>query len=263
MKAEGTAFGVCFRLPGNLGQREHAMAPKIRLDAAALATTTPILPHQQAAWNWLQEQLTEPQVVEFAELFRADPPVKEPLRPPATNPLTGFPYFCQISSDGSDGAEGWRQCQTSAIAMCLAYLKVKGINDDTDYLKVVQRYGDTTSQTTHQLALKALGVRARFVKNCSASQLQAELRGGLPAALGYLHRGPVGAPSGGGHWLACYGFTPHGWVVNDPFGSCDLLNGGFTQQGGSSGKAQLYSYKNFNPRWLVEGQASGWAWLFS
>ena len=263
MKAEGTAFGVCLRLPGNLGQREQAMAPKIRLDAAALATTTPILPHQQAAWNWLQEQLTEPQVVEFAELFRADPPVKEPLRPPATNPLTGFPYFSQVSSDGSDGAEGWRQCQTSAIAMCLAYLKVKGINDDTDYLKVVQRYGDTTFQTTHQLALKALGVRARFVKNCSASQLQAELRGGLPAALGYLHRGPVGAPSGGGHWLACYGFTPHGWVVHDPQGTCDLVNGGFAQQGGSSGKAQRYSYKNFNPRWLVEGQASGWAWLFS
>jgi len=113
------------------------------------------------------------------------------------------------------------------------------------------------------LALKALGVRARFVQDCSASQLQAELRGGLPAALGYLHRGPVGAPSGGGHWLACYGFTPHGWVVNDPFGSCDLQNGGFTQQGGSSGKAQLYSYRNFNPRWLAEGPASGWAWLFS
>jgi hypothetical protein len=189
--------------------------------------------------------------------------VKDPPATRAANPLSGFPYFSQISSDGSDGPDGWRQCQTSSIAMCLAYLNVKGIKDDTDYLKVVNRYGDTTSRITHQLALKALGVRARFVKDCSASQLQAELRGGLPAALGYLHRGPVGAPSGGGHWLACYGFTPQGWVVNDPFGSCDLLNGGFTQQGGSSGKAQLYSYRNFNPRWLVEGKASGWACLFS
>jgi hypothetical protein len=238
------------------------MAPKIRLDAAALATTKPILPHQQAAWNWLQEQLTQPQVTQFAELFRAAPAVKEPPIARPANPLSGFPYFSQITSDGSDGLGGWRQCQSSAIAMCLAYLKVKGIKDDTDYLKVVNRYGDTTSQTTHQLALKALGVRARFVQDCSASQLQAELRGGLPAALGYLHRGPVGAPSGGGHWLACYGFTPHGWVVNDPFGSCDLLHGGFTQQGGTSGKAQVYSYRNFNPRWLVERQASGWAWLF-
>jgi hypothetical protein len=239
------------------------VAPKIRLDSAALATTKPILPHQQAAWSWLQEQLTETQVTEFAELFRAGPAVKDPPAARPANPLSGFPYFSQISSDGSDGPEGWRQCQTSSIAMCLAYLQVKGIKDDTDYMEVVSRYGDTTSQAAHQLALKALGVRARFVQDCSASQLQAELRGGLPVALGYLHRGPVGAPSGGGHWLACYGFTPHGWVVNDPFGSCDLQNGGFTQQGGSSGKAQLYTYRNFNPRWLVEGQASGWAWLFS
>ncbi|NBT76742.1 MAG: hypothetical protein EBT15_12430 [Betaproteobacteria bacterium] len=241
----------------------RALAPTIRLDAAALATTSPILPHQQAAWNWLQEQLTTGQVTEFAELFRASPAVKEPLLPVAANPLSGFPYFSQISSDGSDGVNGWRQCQTSSISMCLAYLKVKGIKDDTDYLQIVNRYGDTTSQDTHRLALKALGVRARFVKNCSASQLQAELRGGLPAALGYLHRGPVGAPSGGGHWLACYGFTSHGWIVNDPYGSCDLLSGGFTQQGGTSGKAQLYSYRNFNPRWLVDGPATGWAWLFS
>jgi len=240
-----------------------AVAPTIRLDAAALATTRPILPHQQAAWNWLQEQLTTGQVTEFAELFRAGPAVKEPLLPVAANPLSGFPYFSQISSDGSDGVNGWRQCQTSSIAMCLAYLKVKGIKDDTDYLKIVNRYGDTTSQDTHRTALRALGVRARFVQNCSASQLQAELRGGLPAALGYLHRGPVGAPSGGGHWLACLGFTPHGWVVNDPFGSCDLLHGGFSQQGGTSGKAQLYSFRNFNPRWLVDGPATGWAWLFS
>lgn len=239
------------------------MTPKIRLDAAALATTSPIMPHQQAAWNWLQEQLTEPQVTEFAELFRAGPPPKEPLLPPVSNPLSGFPYFSQISCDGSDGQNGWRQCQTSSIAMCLAYLKVKGINDDTDYLKVVRRYGDTTDQATHQLALNALGVRARFVKNCSAAQLQAEIRGGMPAALGYLHRGPVGAPTGGGHWLSVYGFSPNGWVVNDPFGTCDLLNGGFAAQGGSSGKGQKYSYRNFNPRWLVEGAASGWAWLFS
>ena len=239
------------------------MAPKIRLDAAALATTSPIMPHQQAAWNWLQEQLTEPQVAEFAELFRAGPPPKEPLKPPVSNPLSGFPYFSQISSDGSDGLNGWRQCQTSSIAMCLAYLKVKGIHDDVDYLKVVNRYGDTTDQATHQLALKALGVRARFVKNCSAAQLQAEIRGGMPAALGYLHRGPVGAPSGGGHWLCVYGFDAHSWIVHDPFGSCDLLNGGFAAQGGSSGKGQKYSYRNFNPRWLVEGAATGWAWLFS
>lgn len=29
------------------------------------------LPHQLAAWNWLQEQLTKKQLDEFAELYRS------------------------------------------------------------------------------------------------------------------------------------------------------------------------------------------------
>ena len=176
-----------------------------------------------------------------------------------TNPLTGFPWFPQLDN----GPDGWRQCQSSSIAMCLAYLGVDGIGDDTDYLRVVRRYGDTTEQAAHQAALQSLGVRARFVTSCSAAQLQAELRGGLPAALGFYHHGPVGAPSGGGHWLACYGFDSRGWIVNDPYGFCDLVKGGWVAQGGRSGRGQSYSYRNFNPRWLAEGPASGWAWLFS
>ena len=138
-----------------------------------------------------------------------------------------------------------------------------GIGDDTDYLSVVRRHGDTTSQATHQAALKELGVKARFVQNCSASQAQGEIRAGLPLAMGYLHRGPVTAPAGGGHWLACCGFDAHAWSVMDPFGELDLINGGWLRSGGTSGQSRRYSYKNFNPRWLVENQSSGYAWLFS
>ena len=234
----------------------------IRAAAQEVAKAGQILPHQLAAFSALDQALSPEQRQAFTADWRSKGSPAAAAAVPAAkaaNPLSGFPFFSQLDN----GPDGWRTCQSSAIAMCLAYLRVKGINDDTDYLKIVNRYGDTTSQTTHQLALKALGVRARFVQNCSASQLQAELRGGLPAALGYLHRGPVGAPTGGGPWRACYGFTPHGWIVNDPYGSCDLERGGFAQQGGSSGKAQRYSYRNFNPRWLAEGPASGWAWIFS
>lgn len=38
-------------------------------------------PHQIAAWNWLQQQLTQDQLEEFAELYRAAPEVKAPLPP--------------------------------------------------------------------------------------------------------------------------------------------------------------------------------------
>jgi hypothetical protein len=224
-----------------------------------------LLPHQLAAFSALDAALTPDQRRAFTADWRAkgSPAAAVPAVPPAvrpTNPLTGFPYFSQLDNQGG---QGYRECQSSSIAMCLAYLGAGGIKTDDQYLKVVRRHGDTTSQAAHQGALRELGVKARFVMTCSAAQLQAELRNGLPAALGYYHRGPVGAPSGGGHWLACYGFDAHSWIVNDPYGSCDLVRGGFTAEGGTSGRAQRYSYRNFNPRWLAEGPASGWAWLFS
>jgi hypothetical protein len=41
------------------------------------------LPHQLAAWNWLQEQLSAEELAEFGELYRAAPPPK-PLDTPNT-----------------------------------------------------------------------------------------------------------------------------------------------------------------------------------
>jgi hypothetical protein len=235
----------------------------VRAAAEEVAKRGQLLPHQLAAFSALDAALTAEQRESFTADWRAKGSPAAVVPAPAarpSNPLTGFPYFSQLDNPGG---QGWRECQTSSIAMCLAYLGAGGITTDDQYRAVVRRHGDTTSQAAHQAALRELGVQARFVTSCSASQLQAEIRGGLPAALGYYHHGPVGAPSGGGHWLACYGFTPHGWIVNDPFGSCDLVRGGFEAKGGTSGKAQRYSYRNFNPRWLAEGAGSGWAWLFS
>jgi hypothetical protein len=236
------------------------MADAIRLSSAAEHTEHPPLPHQLAAWNWLQEQ-TSDHIAQFAEMYRAGPP--KPPAPAVSNPLSGFPYFSQISADGSDGSNGWRQCQTSSLAMCLAYMKVAGINDDTDYLRIVNKYGDTTNQATHQAALKSLGINARFVTNCSADELKSELRAGRPAAIGVLHHGTPSHPTGGGHYIAVKGFTDKAWIVNDPYGELDLVTGTWARTGGGSGESLRYSLANLNPRWTVEGGASGWAWLFS
>lgn len=236
----------------------------VRAAAQEVAKAGQLLPHQLAAFSALDAALSPAQCEAFTADWRAKgSPAAPPTTPPAvrpTNPLTGFPHFSQLDNHGG---LGYRECQSSSIAMCLAYLGAGGIETDDQYLQVVRRHGDTTSQAAHQAALRELGVKARFVQSCSAAQLQAEIRSGLPAALGYYHRGPAGAPSGGGHWLACYGFDAHAWIVNDPYGSCNLVRGGFTAEGGTSGRAQRYSYRNFNPRWLAEGHGSGWAWLFS
>jgi len=37
------------------------------------------LPHQLAAWDWLQERVSKEALKQFAELYRADPVVKDPL----------------------------------------------------------------------------------------------------------------------------------------------------------------------------------------
>ena len=227
------------------------------------------LPHQLAAISELEDDL---RINGYEKAMRRDRPWfsawsqdgKQPEQPPAqsirpSNPLDPFPWFPQLDN----GPDGWRQCQTSSIAMCLAYLGAGGIRDDLDYLKVVQRFGDTTSQDAHRQALASLGVRARFVQSCSSAQAQAEIRSGLPVCMGLLHHGPVAAPSGGGHWIVAYGFDSTGWIVNDPYGELQLIRGGWTRVGGDAGRKQIYSYRNMNPRWLPEGLNSGWAWLFS
>jgi hypothetical protein len=232
----------------------------VRNAAQEIAKAGTILPHQLAAFSALDQALTPEQRQAFTADWRAKgSPAAPPPAARPTNPLTGFPWFPQLDN----GPEGWRQCQTSSIAMALAYLGVGNIKDDTDYLKIVNRYGDTTSQVSHQLALKALGVRARFVQNCSASQAQGEIKAGLPVAMGILHKGHVSQPAGGGHWIVAYGFDARHFVVNDPYGELDLVNGTWVRTGGSSGKGLRYSYRNLTPRWQVEGAGSGWAWLFS
>jgi hypothetical protein len=42
----------------------------------------------------------------------------------------------------------------------------------------------------------------------------------------------------------------------DPFGEADLVNGGYVSNKGGAGIA--YSRKNWLPRWLIEGNDTGW-----
>jgi hypothetical protein len=77
--------------------------------------------NQLAALSAHDARLTHEQRQAFTVDWRAKGSPAAPPNPPAprpTNPLTGFPYFSQTNA--TDGPEGWRQCQTSAIAMCLA-----------------------------------------------------------------------------------------------------------------------------------------------
>lgn len=62
------------------------MADPIQLLNAARAHKD--LAHQIAAWRWLQGRIPADALAEFAELFRADPPAKEPSPPPRADWLS-------------------------------------------------------------------------------------------------------------------------------------------------------------------------------
>ena len=182
-----------------------------------------------------------------------------PLQPAAGTVSLALPFFDQTN----DGPDGWRHCQSSSVAMNLAFLGVAGIMDDLDYLKVVLRQGDTTQQPAHTAALKELKAPGRFITCCSVERAKAELDQGFGLAFGILHHGPVTAPNGGGHYIAIRGYDASGWLVHDPYGELDLVHGGWARQGQGAGRNQHYSFANTNPRWLPEGTSSGWAWIFS
>jgi lysozyme len=171
--------------------------------------------------------------------------------------LRNFPYFYQVDN----GPQGWRQCQSSSIAMCLKYLDVPGINDDIDYLKIVNKYGDSPARYPHICALKELNVDAKFTQTADEQDVKDQIDKGKPVVAGILHHGAVSDPSGSGHFVVISGYGDGYWLVQDPYGELDLVNGGWAKTGAEAGKNVRYSFKNTDPRFFVEGGGSGWCWL--
>ena len=86
--------------------------------------------------------------------------------------------------------------------------------------------------------------------------MEQQINLGRPVAVGWLHHGPVSAPSGGGHWSVVIGFTEVVAIHNDPNGEADLVAGGYTAN--TNGAGQHYSWKNWQPRWEADGLGTGW-----
>ena len=151
-----------------------------------------------------------------------------------------------------------RTCFSSSCAMLLKYLKPNSIKDDNNYLMAVFSYGDSTDSNAQLKALAKFGVNAKFSKSGSRDIIKKQIDNNKPVPAGFLHHGTPEAPTGGGHWLCIIGYDEAGYWVNDPWGECNLLTGTYSNPNGSK---LHYSYKNFEPRWLVEGSTSGWCIL--
>lgn len=169
---------------------------------------------------------------------------------PSKNPLE-VPYFSQ--NDNKSGT-GYRECFSSSCAM-LAACKGKVTSDD-QYNLIRQHYGDTTDLGAQLGALTKLGLSPTFKSNGTPKDIEAQIDAGNPVAVGWLHKGPVTSPSGGGHWSVVIGYTPTHFILHDPNGEASLVSGGYVNHTG--GKGVAYSRKNWLPRWEVDGKATGW-----
>ena len=170
-------------------------------------------------------------------------------------------YYPQ--TDSATG-HGDRMCFSSTCAMAVKYLlpdALKGSNADDDYLRTVLKYGDTTTSTSQVKACQQYGVFASFYTNGTRQNLINELKSGYPVATGILHKGHVSNPVGGGHWMLLIGDDGENGIFHDPYGEMDNVNGGYVAIG-SGGKDVKYSWKNWLPRWEVEGQGTGWFMTF-
>jgi len=148
---------------------------------------------------------------------------------------------------------GWRECFSSSAAMLARYHR-KVCGDDA-YNLIRQRFGDTTEAAAQVRALRALGLQAHFWTNGRRVDIENEIRGGRPVAVGWLHRGNVRAPSGG-HWSVIVGLDGSHFFMHDPAGEPLLMSGGHIR--GSDGRRRRCSWLNFLPRWEVEGSRTGW-----
>ena len=130
------------------------------------------------------------------------------------------------------------------------------ISGDYEYNKIRARFGDTNDPKAQIAALKSLGLTATFEMDGTVEDLENEITYGHPVPVGWLHKGSVSNPSGTGHWSVVIGYTPTHIIHNDPFGEANLAAGGYISNKGGAGIA--YSRKNWLPRWLIEGNDTGW-----
>jgi hypothetical protein len=212
------------------------------------------LSHHVAFWNAVEAALPPAALAPdgaLGSIWKAAVPSKPPA---PSNPLK-VPYYSQRDS-GTQHAN--RMCFSSSCAMLLETLKpgtLAGPNGDDVYLGRVFKYGDTTDAQAQIKALASFGIKARFTTAGNFGLIEKQIKAGIPVPCGFLHKGPVGRPVGGGHWLTAIGFNRSAIIVHDPYGDLDLVNGVYLS---TKGAGLSYSRKNFGPRWLADGANTGW-----
>lgn len=170
--------------------------------------------------------------------------------------LLSTPYFSQRDNIVYGNDMPWRTCFSSSCAMLAVTVKPGCVTGDDDYIAKRRKYGDSTSASAQVKCLNSLGIKARFITNGTNDLIKKQIDRGIPVPCGILHHGPASAPTGGGHWICVVGYNSSGFIVNDPWGQINHINGTYTK---TDGKHVHYDYELFDIRWTVERANDGWA----
>lgn len=207
-------------------------------------------PHQMAAIKQLEESLPQSLLDEDAEWFEA-------WRASGIEQQVWAPYYHQLDNETG---RGYRECFSSAAAMVASFHK--RISSDDAYIKIREKFGDTTEVQAQVDALKSLGLDAEFVADADADLIEEELTAGRPVMVAYLDKGDLfqgHPPMGIGHWVLLVGFNRDEFIIHDPMGKPDMEHGGHDIK--KSGEYVRVSRPAFHQRWQVNGPFSGWAIL--
>jgi hypothetical protein len=229
--------------------------PKVQGNLKRAAFYHKSIPHQDRAWDALEAGLTAKQLDDFLSAFRGPSVASQPPFP------LEVPYYYQLDSRTGHGE---RMCFSSAMAMAIEYLCPECLDgDDDDYLKIVLRYGDTVSSEAQLKAARSLGMKVDFRMNMSESELIAQLDKRIPVPIGVLHRGPITAPTGGGHWVCLTGYDSTHFWCHDPYGRMNIDRGGYIARGPNDGNNVRYTRQGLLRRWLIASKSDGWGMVFN
>ena len=219
-------------------------------------------PYHLAGVAALQEAMPSSLLQEDSEWFEA-------WRAAGIDQEVFVPYFRQLDN----GPDGWRDCFASSAAMLAASAGL--VHSDNEYIYHLARFGDTTSVNAQLRTLRFLGLDAVFTQEGTPEMIEEAISRGSAVLVGWYHEGdltrgepPMCSGTTCGHWSVITGFqgkhSPVGdqyYVMHDPMGFPLIEKGGHDRS--RSGKSVQIRQSEFNHRWLIEGEASGWMIMVS
>ena len=171
--------------------------------------------------------------------------------------LDGCPFFHLSIEKEHDHRKGLIYSTASA----LIGLNIGNINKLDDYLEAVYKHGTGTYKSDNRAGLSEIGVGCTVSYSIGPEEIEDEIDEGRPVVLAIVANGTHRKPFGLTYYVCVYGYSSDFWLLHDPCGRLDLINGLWESTVEGAGKAITYSRELSQKRIFYGGGASGWGFL--